>query len=97
MAYAAVISLMNTIEGLHNSSRITFDVTTPCPEIIEPAYEELKSLQEVLKRLDGSSKSGSRKKVNALDSQIRDVVSQFEDKLESHISNQFLSQSNEKH
>ncbi|KAL1563087.1 putative late blight resistance protein R1A-10 [Salvia divinorum] len=92
MAYAAVISLMNTIEGLHNSSRITFDVT-PCPEIIEPAYEELKSLQEVLKRLDGSSKSGSRKKVNALDAQIRDFISQFEDKLESHISNQFLSQS----
>ncbi|XP_057812417.1 putative late blight resistance protein homolog R1A-10 isoform X1 [Salvia miltiorrhiza] len=92
MAYAAVISLMNTIEGLRNSSRISFDVT-PCPEIIEPAYEELKSLQEILKRLDGSSKSSIR--MNALDAQIRDAVSQFEDKLESHISNQFLSQSDE--
>lgn len=94
MAYAAVISLTNTIDSLRNCSRISFDAG-PYSEIVEPAHEELKSLQQVLKRLDCSSKSRSRKKVSALDAKIREIVSQFEDKLESHISNHFLSQSEE--
>lgn len=91
----AVISLMNTIDSVCSPSCSSSFAVGPFPEIVGPAYAELMSLQEILKRLDCSSKHGSRKKVNALDAEIREVVWRFEDKLESHISNQFLLQCEE--
>ncbi|KAI3464225.1 hypothetical protein Pfo_020888 [Paulownia fortunei] len=84
MAYAAVISLKQTIELLQNSPRISID--PPCPEI-DIVYEEIRSIQEFLERL------GSSERVNALDGEIREAVCRFEDVLESHLSNQLLSQS----
>ncbi|KAL7153182.1 hypothetical protein ABFS83_04G148900 [Erythranthe nasuta] len=91
MAYGAVISLTQTIERLLKSSRIPI-VIKPSPRIIKHLYEEIRSLQEVLEELD-SSINIDRERVNVLDGQIRDALWEFEDFLESHISNQFLSQS----
>ncbi|KAI3464106.1 hypothetical protein Pfo_020769 [Paulownia fortunei] len=93
MAYAAVISLKHTIESLLNSCHISI-VLNSSPEILEFAYKEVQSLQQVLKRLDSSSSSRSER-VNALDGQIREAACELEDVLESHVSNQFLSQSEE--
>ncbi|XP_057795502.1 putative late blight resistance protein homolog R1A-10 [Salvia miltiorrhiza] len=92
-AYASVISLKHTIKRLLNSSEIL--LLPPSPEIIESASNELQSLRKTLIRLDRGSKSSSRKKINALDEQIREAVCKLEDLLESHLSNQILSQSEE--
>lgn len=83
MAYSAVISVQNCIERLLTSSHIL--VVASSREIAEFTYTELKSLQETLQRLDGSSKGSSRKSENALDGQIRQSVCNFEDLLESHL------------
>ncbi|KAH6788484.1 hypothetical protein C2S51_003490 [Perilla frutescens var. frutescens] len=91
MAYAAVISAMQTIERLLNSSRIL--LSPPSLNIVKSANQELKSLKETLKKLDGGSKNVSWKKVNALDARIREAVSQFEDLLESVVLDQIVSQS----
>ncbi|KAI3464105.1 hypothetical protein Pfo_020768 [Paulownia fortunei] len=92
MAYAAVVSLKQTIERLLNSSHILI-VPNSSPEIIEFAYKEVLSLQQVLKRWDSDgSSSSSSDRVNALEEQIREAVCKLEDVLESHVSNQFRSQ-----
>lgn len=91
MAFASVMSLDNTIERLLNSFHVS--IVSSSREIIECAHKELKSLQQTLQRLDGGSKSTSRKRENALDEQIRGAVCNFEDLLESHLSNQVISQS----
>ncbi|KAL7115281.1 hypothetical protein ACP275_04G174900 [Erythranthe tilingii] len=83
MAYAAVISLKQTIER----SRLE----TSCTKILKYLYDEASALQEVLKELDSSSRSISREKVNDLDGQIRGAVWELEDVIESHYLNQFLS------
>ncbi|EYU23566.1 hypothetical protein MIMGU_mgv1a020047mg, partial [Erythranthe guttata] len=63
----------------------------------------LKSLRKVLKRFDNSSgssgrgSSGSGERVDALDGEIRVAIRKFEDAIESHVSNQFLSQCRETH
>ncbi|KAI3470175.1 hypothetical protein Pfo_026838 [Paulownia fortunei] len=88
MAYAAVISLKQTMERLLNSSYIS--IVPPSLKILEFAYKEVQSLQEVLKRLDRSSSRSRSERVNALDRQIREAVRKLEDVLETHVSNQFL-------
>ncbi|XP_057808870.1 putative late blight resistance protein homolog R1A-10 [Salvia miltiorrhiza] len=95
MAFASAISLKNTIERLINSSRIF--LVPPSQEILQFAYKKLQSLQQTLTKLDSSSKRISRKRVNALDAQIREAVSQFEDLLESHLLDQISSQSELNH
>lgn len=78
MAYAAVISLKNTLHHLVNSSEIQTLPRTSMEELLK----ELESLQEVLQRLDSNNWS-NREKANAVDSQIRDAVYNLEDRLES--------------
>ncbi|KAI3464146.1 hypothetical protein Pfo_020809 [Paulownia fortunei] len=85
MAYAALVSLKQTIQCLLNSSQIS--ILPPSPEIRKLMYE-IRSSQKFLKRLDSSS--GER--VNAFDEQIREAACELEDALESHASNQILSQ-----
>lgn len=64
-------------------------MASPNREILQLSYNHLTSLQEALRRSDDSSRS--RKRLNALDGQIREALHQFEDLLELQISNQFLS------
>lgn len=90
-AYAAVVCLMKTIESILESSSIS--LVLPSPQVMQLAYKELKRLQEILERLDSTSRSKSRKKINALDGKIIDAVWKFEDLLESHLSDHILSQS----
>ncbi|KAI3464151.1 hypothetical protein Pfo_020814 [Paulownia fortunei] len=94
MAYAAVISLKQTIERLQSSSHI---MTAPL-KIIVLAYEEVISLRQFLDVLYWMSSSGERvvnRYLNALDGEIREAVWKLEDALESHVSNQVLSQTEE--
>lgn len=77
MAYAAVISLIHTIERLINPTN---------PVIAESAYEELQSLRYTLKRSDDRNYiSIDRVVINALDAEIRDAVWKLEDVLESYV------------
>ncbi|XP_057789230.1 putative late blight resistance protein homolog R1C-3 [Salvia miltiorrhiza] len=78
-AFGAVISLRNTIDFILHSSH--FSLIEPSPHIIQLVYEELDPLQEILYTLDDTSKSKSRKKVNALDGRIKDLIWEFEDLL----------------
>ncbi|KAL8057214.1 hypothetical protein ABFX02_04G170200 [Erythranthe guttata] len=89
MAYAAVISLKQTIERLLNSSQIS--LVPPSKKFIKSAYKHVQSLQEVLKRFD-SCNNKNNERVNALDDEIGEKVRKLEDVIESHLSNQFLSQ-----
>lgn len=77
-AYGALISLENTITDMWESHD-----HSPFNEMLKAAYVELQPLQEILGRLDGSSKSKSRKKVNALDGRIKHALWNFEDFLEN--------------
>lgn len=79
MAYAAALSLKNTLHHLVNSSEIR---TLPRTSM-ELLSKELESLQKVFQRLDSNNRS-NREKVNAVDSQIRDAVYNLEDTLESN-------------
>ncbi|XP_047978718.1 putative late blight resistance protein homolog R1A-10 [Salvia hispanica] len=95
MAFASVICLKNTIERLTNSSKIV--LLPPSQQIIEFTHKKLQSLQEILEKLDSSSKSSTRNRVNALDAEIRDIVSKFEDALHFRLSRQISSQSQPNH
>ncbi|XP_047964388.1 disease resistance protein RPP13-like isoform X2 [Salvia hispanica] len=59
---------------------------------MQRTYEELQPFQEILERLDDTSKSRSRKKVNALDKRIKKKLEGFEDWLEYVVSQQILAQ-----
>lgn len=83
MAYAAVISLKQTINGLLKPYR-NFHTNSSTPEILKSAYSQTTSLQKTLDRLNDSSRSRSRSKssyerLEALDGQIRDAVRKLED------------------
>lgn len=54
-------------------------------------------MQEALKELDTNRKSINRKRVNAFDEQIRVAICEFDDVLESRVSNQIHSQSQRIH
>ncbi|XP_042011663.1 putative late blight resistance protein homolog R1A-10 [Salvia splendens] len=89
-AYGAAISLKNTTQRILQSSRIS--VVPPSPEILQPAYDAMARLQEVVLKLDETGYSKMRTKVNALDDRIKEVIWEFEDLLESHYTNQILPQ-----
>ncbi|KAK6153292.1 hypothetical protein DH2020_012931 [Rehmannia glutinosa] len=93
MAYAAVVSLKQTIQRLLNSSHVSI---VPCSrEILESVYDEAQSLPYVLRR---SPDRSSWQRLDALDGQIRETTCDLEDALESHVSNLFtLSQSESHH
>ncbi|KAL8530008.1 hypothetical protein ACS0TY_007182 [Phlomoides rotata] len=93
MAYAAVVSLKHTLDHLSNSSDLCI---VSCYEVITRCAEEVKYLENVLQCLDHTIKSRNRKKVDALDEQIREAVCRFEDVLESPISNQIVEQSEDR-
>ncbi|XP_047962697.1 putative late blight resistance protein homolog R1A-10 [Salvia hispanica] len=77
----AVLSLRNTINNILHCSR--FNLIGGSQQIIQAVYNELEPWQEILERLDKTSPSLSRKKVNALDGRIKEVIWKFEDSLES--------------
>ncbi|KAH6820380.1 hypothetical protein C2S53_015803 [Perilla frutescens var. hirtella] len=79
MAFAAVISLKNTIHRLKNLINK--------PQMTRSAYEELNSLLSMLKELDKESRRGiDRSVIHELDAKIRDEVWRVEDVLESYYS-----------
>ncbi|EYU23535.1 hypothetical protein MIMGU_mgv1a024600mg [Erythranthe guttata] len=92
MAYAAAISLKNTIERLSSSSHISI-VTKYSRRNIKLLYKEVLSLLVVLEELDSNNNIIDRARVDALDGLIREAVYRFEDALDSHVSDQFISQS----
>ncbi|XP_057812372.1 disease resistance protein RPP8-like [Salvia miltiorrhiza] len=89
-AYGAANSLKTTIHRILHSSRIS--LVSHSPQILQPAYDEMDRLQKVLLKLDDTSCSKIRTKVNAVDERIKEVVWEFEDLLESHILPQILPQ-----
>lgn len=89
MAYTAVISLKQTLHRLLNSSHIS--IVNSSREFLESSYKQLQSLQEALKISDATRNRS--KSLNDLDVEITDALHQFEDELEYHASNQFLSRS----
>ncbi|EYU17740.1 hypothetical protein MIMGU_mgv1a018663mg [Erythranthe guttata] len=95
MAYAAVISLKQTIDRLVNPSHTSM-VQYSSPEIMKILYEEVRSLQEVLEGLDKSIGSICMERMNTLDGQIRETIWKLEDVIETQVSNQFLSQNEER-
>lgn len=86
MAYAAVISLKQTINGLVHSSRISLIPSTR--ETLEFAYDGTTSLQKVLETLY----ERSSERLAGLDGEIRDCANDLEDVLEFHESEQLYSQ-----
>ncbi|XP_057810264.1 putative late blight resistance protein homolog R1A-10 [Salvia miltiorrhiza] len=89
-AYGAAASLKNTIQRILQSSRIS--LVSHSPQILQPAYDEMDRLQKVLLKLDETSCSKIRTKVNAVDERIKESVWEFEDLLESHVLHQILPQ-----
>ncbi|XP_057812410.1 putative late blight resistance protein homolog R1A-10 [Salvia miltiorrhiza] len=89
-AYGAAASLKNTILRILQSSRISH--VSHSTQILQPAYDEMDRLQRVLLKLDDTSCSKIRAKVNAVDERIKEVVWEFEDLLESHVLHQILPQ-----
>ena len=86
-AYGAVLSLRNTINNILRCSR--FSLVARSQQIMDVVYKELDSLHQILERLDETSPSKSRKKVNALDGRIKEALWKFEDSLESLLTNTF--------
>ncbi|XP_047968336.1 putative late blight resistance protein homolog R1A-4 [Salvia hispanica] len=82
---------MNTISNILSCSR--FSLVGRSTQLIQFVYSELDPLQQILERLDKTSPSRSRKKVNALDGKIKEAVWIFEDALESLLTKQIRSQS----
>ncbi|PIM99347.1 hypothetical protein CDL12_28160 [Handroanthus impetiginosus] len=90
--YAALVSLKLTIKHLLESPNVSF--LPPCQEILEYAYKEVGSLQQVLDRLEEQLlKNSTREEVVAMTGQIRDAACELEDSLLSHVSDQFFLQS----
>lgn len=96
MAYVAVNSLIYTVRRLLKLSYIStshISIAPPYREIIIFAYEEFQSSLQVLS--SRSNESINRESLNVLYGEIRDTLCKLEDVLESHISDHFLSQSDE--
>ncbi|XP_047955460.1 putative late blight resistance protein homolog R1A-4 [Salvia hispanica] len=64
----------------------------PSPHLLQQAYDAMCRLQKVLLKLEETSCSKIRTKVNALDERIKEVVWEFEDLLESLLADQLLAQ-----
>ncbi|XP_047956951.1 putative late blight resistance protein homolog R1A-10 [Salvia hispanica] len=89
-AYAAANSLMNTIQLILESPRLS--LVPPSPKILQPAYDAMCCLQQNLQKLDETSSSKIRTKVNDLDERIKEAIWEFEDLLETCYTNQILPQ-----
>ena len=89
-AYGAAISLKNTIQCILQSSRVS--LVPPSPQVLQPAFETMASLQKALLKLDETGYSKIRTKVNALDDRIKEAIWEFEDLLESEFIHQILPQ-----
>ncbi|XP_057812527.1 putative disease resistance RPP13-like protein 2 [Salvia miltiorrhiza] len=89
-AYGAATSLKNTIHRILQSFRIS--LFSHSPQILQPAYDQMDRLQKVLLKLDETSCSKIRTRVNAADEGIKEAVWEFEDLLESHVLHQILPQ-----
>ncbi|XP_057797153.1 putative late blight resistance protein homolog R1A-4 [Salvia miltiorrhiza] len=87
-AYGAVNSLRNTIDYILYSSH--YSLVDPSPHIRLDAYKELRPLQNILEKLDRTRTSKSRKKVNALDRRIKDLIWEFQHLLETILHQQIL-------
>ncbi|KAI3454410.1 hypothetical protein Pfo_011073 [Paulownia fortunei] len=87
MAYAALVSLKHTIQRLLNPSQSR--ILLPNSEM-EFIYRELFYLQSFLETI---SSLQSSHRVDDLERQIKDAAHEFEDLIESHISDRFLSES----
>ncbi|EYU24323.1 hypothetical protein MIMGU_mgv1a020732mg [Erythranthe guttata] len=90
-AYAALLSLKQTIDGLSKSTHISI-IQNSSVQIIQHLYEEVRSLRDVLSKLDAVSIKSISERVNAVDEEIRDAVSKFEDAVDFHVSDQLLTQ-----
>ncbi|KAL1548373.1 putative late blight resistance protein R1A-10 [Salvia divinorum] len=82
MAYAAVISLKNTLDRLLHSSHLNLNTR----KLIKHAYKQTISLQQLLSTLDDCSS----RNLNAVDQQITHETHKLENLLEFHDSNPFL-------
>ncbi|XP_047957070.1 putative late blight resistance protein homolog R1A-10 [Salvia hispanica] len=89
-AYGAVFSLANTINNIRGCSRCS--LVGRSQRILELVYKELEPLPKILERLDTTSPSRSRKKVNAFDGRVKEAIWKFEDSLESLVTQQIPSQ-----
>ncbi|EYU17685.1 hypothetical protein MIMGU_mgv1a023037mg [Erythranthe guttata] len=97
MAYAAVGSLQLTIERLLNTSNISI-VQNSSPKAIDLLYKEVRSLRGVLRsEFDKRRSTINMKMVKSLETEITEAVYRFEDVIDSHLSDQFLLQSEEIH
>ncbi|KAL7138859.1 hypothetical protein ABFS83_09G010700 [Erythranthe nasuta] len=91
MAFAAVVSLKQTIERIL--------LLPPRSKILLPNSEmklisdELSYLQSFLEAISPPQSSSSSKSVEAFERQIKDVVHKLEDLIDFHVSDQFLSSS----
>ncbi|GFP79904.1 putative late blight resistance protein homolog r1a-6 [Phtheirospermum japonicum] len=89
MAYAALISLKQTIHGFLNSSHVS--ISPPSREVLDAVYEEAQCIQKLLKHLDYKGvKNGmddDRKQMNAFETEMRDAACSLEDALEIHFVN----------
>ncbi|EYU17759.1 hypothetical protein MIMGU_mgv1a001467mg [Erythranthe guttata] len=93
MAYAAAISLKKTLDLLSYHRISLLDLCSNSK--LRDVKKELSSMEDVLRELDSFSSTGShlnRKRINLLDEQIRILLHEFEDVIESRISPLFLSQ-----
>lgn len=84
-AYAAVVSLKHTINGLVNSSTVS-----STREIIESAYDETVALQRALERSKDRARSSER--LDGLEGLITDLARKLEDILEFYELNHLCSQ-----
>ncbi|XP_042013080.1 putative late blight resistance protein homolog R1A-10 [Salvia splendens] len=89
-AYGAMSSLTETMNNILRCSRFSLDVRSQ--QIIQALINELQPWPQILERLDKTSPSRSRKKVNALDGIIKEAIWKFEDSLESLLTQQIPSQ-----
>ncbi|KAK4402487.1 putative late blight resistance proteinR1B-14 [Sesamum angolense] len=107
MAYAAVISLMQTIERLLSSSSLLSS-----PETVKSAYDKVKFLHKILTSEDSNNQVNSlsdllqrnslgveisnNERVKAVEREIGEAACRLEDVLESaHVSHYFLKQSDQ--
>ncbi|XP_047964320.1 putative late blight resistance protein homolog R1C-3 isoform X2 [Salvia hispanica] len=88
--FGAVLSAKNTIINTFYCSR--FKLVGRSNKILRDVYDKLGPWEEILKRLDYTSSSRSRKKVNALDGRIKEAIWKFEDSLESLLTRHLPSQ-----
>ncbi|XP_047975120.1 putative late blight resistance protein homolog R1A-10 [Salvia hispanica] len=79
-AYGAISSLAETMNNILHCSRFSLDGRSQ--QIIQVVINELQPWRQILERLDKTSPSKSRKKVNALDGRIKEAIWKFEDSLE---------------